>query len=929
MAVTITGAPTQTVTGLKWTRSGNKYTLSWTIPSNLTSDNNAMRATSFAVRIEVYNPVLRSTTGVVDMKSVSKTTTSYSWTWDTTKYPYLSNLSWIRGEVHSINSYYNKIKKINVAGDARTEYLYCNIKAPYAPTLSTPTWDSKAGTVKCTLTGKSASRDYPRYTYKYSIWRGSVLDGVTTKSTKLKSGTVLGWDTNTTYTSTLSNGETAKISRDTDYIVYTYYARAMGIRGEGSLVTKRYFISKPAKPTIDSVTRSTTGKGVNIVIKYNQQMSNYSDKANANMHPTESHQMYIAYANKKDQISSWSAIGDENSVPSCGFFLKDDDITPEIGQHVYLRCDAKRQGFTTESDIVDIDDMLAKNPKTTFRYYTKPSNLDPAPTSTVAITATSAGTDNASVIATIGYPDSTVYDACEISYSSDADAWESTKQPDTYQMLDTTWEDAKSQSEAHKHTSTIKIADLDEGTKYYMRARRYNSANEDEHTKWSQVAEQSTNQDELTGLVLTGSDIVATGKTASFSWEFPEDLKQTTWYIYKVTTNSEKQNVYEALETGTGSITMVSHTFNEAGTYRICAKCGFDDGRDMTSSEIQVQVIDAPSVKYSVAPTSPLTALPQTFTVQAVDKDGNKQEDADLQIKVLSYGIVSQKPDGNEQQYTNDVVASFDGTGEVTCEIDNGSILWNNGTYQIQAVASANGVKSDTYTCDFAVAYSASVTAPSEDNVIITSTNTKGATIQVNNLEDGQTWDLYRATKDERNFLIKSGLASGATVEDKFAPYCSKTNSQYIVLVKNANAQTDYRYYDYVADYDVLRFDWDNKFVELPYNIEIEDETDKQFEQQIYLDGTQKGAWGASVIRQASLSTDTIYITDEDTQRKVRDLARYQGAVFVRTPLGQAYTANVEVNKISKEYDSKIMAVSFDCTEIDLTSDFEATSTEA
>lgn len=928
MAVTITNLPNQQLQNLTWSRSGAKYTLSWTIPSNLTSESNARRATWFEVNVRLYSSKFAGGNGFIDLaatQKVSKTTTSWSFTWSYEKY---GNPTKIVYWVATCNNYYNSAYKRTMPGACTSKQYTLNINAPYAPTFSTPTWDSEAGTVKCTLTGKSASRDYPRYAYKYSIWRGSVLDGVTTKSTELKSGTVLGWDTNTTYTSTLSNGETAKISRDTDYIVYTYYARAMGIRGQGSLVTKRYFISKPAKPTIDSVTRSTTGKGVNIVIKYNQQTSNYSDKVNAYMHPTESHQMYIAYANKKGQISSWSTIGDENSVPSCGFFLKDDDITPEIGQHVYLRCDAKRQGFTTESDIVDIDDMLAKNPKTTFRYYTKPSNLDPAPTSTVAITATSAGTDNTSVVATIGYPDSTVYDACEISYSSDADAWESTKQPDTYQMLDTTWEDSKSQSTAHKHTSTIKIADLDEGTKYYMRARRYNSANENEHSKWSQMAEQSTNQDELTGLVLTGSDIVATGKSASFSWEFPEDLKQTTWYIYKVTTDTDNNDQYEALETGTGSITMMSHTFNEAGTYRICAKCGFDDGRDMTSSEIQVQVIDAPSVKYTIAPTSPLATLPQTFTVQAVDKDGNKQENADLQIKVVSYGIVSQKPDGNEQQYTNDVVASFNGTGEVTCEIDNGSTLWNNGTYQIQAVASANGVKSDIYTCDFAVAYSASVTAPAEDNVIITPTNTKGATIQVNNLEEGQTWDLYRATKDERNFLIKSGLASGATVEDKFAPYCSKTNSQYIVLVKNANAQTDYRYYDYVADYDVLRFDWDNKFVELPYNIEIEDETDKQFEQQIYLDGTQKGAWGASVIRQASLSTDTIYITDEDTQRKVRDLARYQGAVFVRTPLGQAYTANVEVKKISKSYDSKVMAVSFDCTEIDLTSDFEATSSE-
>jgi hypothetical protein len=213
--------------------------------------------------------------------------------------------------------------------------------------------------------------------------------------------------------------------------------------------------------------------------------------------------------------------------------------------------------------------------------------------------------------------------------------------------------------------------------------------------------------------------------------------------------------------------------------------------------------------------------------------------------------------------------------------------------------------------------------------VTITPTSDKGAVISVSTLADGTQWDLYRGTDDERNFLIAQNLTASSVVTDNYAPYKSKGSNRYIIQVRNGQEQFDYRDYDYTLTSGVLRFDWDGKFVELPYNIEIEDETDKQFEQQIYLDGTQKGAWGASVIRQASLSTDTIYITDEDTQRKVRDLARYQGAVFVRTPLGQAYTANVEVNKISKSYDSKVMAVSFDCTEIDLTSDFEATSTEA
>lgn len=910
--VAIKSRPNQAVTGLKWTRTNDKYTLSWSIPANLTAGTNNARATYF--RVDIWYAQAGASGKMRNLKDrakISKTTTSCTVTVDPTGISNFWQFGQICGFVYSCNEYYDSKLKKTTEGTYPSATVSIALEAPSAPSWGSATWDATNAKVSCTMTGQKAVQTKPRKTYHCDLWRKEVVGGTVKQNAYVVQTDAIGWDSNSTLTYTVNRAEAGNLYGDNDYILLIWSAYAKGLKGNSSTSWRYLNIAKPAKPKIAHIVKSTSGKGLNVGISYDQQWVNVTGRNTGYYaHPVETAKLYIAYAEKKGQIETWTEVGDEISTFGKGFFISDDDITPEVGQHVFLKCKTFYQIYETESDVVMVNDDY---------YYTQESSQEDAPTSVVEVISTSAGEDNASVYAVIDYPNNTAtYNACEISYSTDSNAWESTKQPDTYQMKDTLWQDktSKSKKGSNYSSSSIKISELDEGTKYYVRARRYNTTDEDDRTNWSKRVEQSTNQDELTGLVLTaGNDVVATRKPISFSWEFPDDLKQTRWYLYHSPLSKPKGTIGAC---GTGSITSCSYTPLSADTHAFCLLAYFEDGRDMASKTITVQAIDAPKLSFSTLPKAPLTSLPQTFTVKA------DQAQANIQVKVLSLGIINSKPDGDEQQYRGDVVYSTEGTGEVTCTINDGSLLWDNGTYQVQAISSSNGVKSDIYTTNFTVNYSSTVTAPTADNVVITPTTDKGATVQVNNLDSGLTWDLYRATKDGRNFLIAKDKASGGTVRDDFAPFCSSSDSQYIVLVKNAQQQYDYAYYDYTAKASVLRFDWSDNFVELPYNIEISDETDKQFEQQIYLDGTQKGAWGASVIRTSSLSTDTIYITDEEIQRKVRELGRYQGAVFVRTPLGQAYTANVEVKDISKTYDSHAMAVSFDCTEIDLTSDFGA-----
>ena len=71
------------------------------------------------------------------------------------------------------------------------------------------------------------------------------------------------------------------------------------------------------------------------------------------------------------------------------------------------------------------------------------------------------------------------------------------------------------------------------------------------------------------------------------------------------------------------------------------------------------------------------------------------------------------------------------------------------------------------------------------------------------------------------------------------------------------------------------------------------------------------------------MKTKTVKFGDPDELRLVNDLAQYAGAVFVRTPEGSAFAANVNVDSRSWSYDKLIAAVSFSAQEITLVDDFK------
>ena len=87
------------------------------------------------------------------------------------------------------------------------------------------------------------------------------------------------------------------------------------------------------------------------------------------------------------------------------------------------------------------------------------------------------------------------------------------------------------------------------------------------------------------------------------------------------------------------------------------------------------------------------------------------------------------------------------------------------------------------------------------------------------------------------------------------------------------------------------------------------------------MDGSVDAYWNENITRTAKLSTDVIQLEQKLEIDMARALARYAGAVFVRTPEGTAFEADVQVSDMSAS-SKHMMAIAIDVQETGLTKEF-------
>ena len=231
---------------------------------------------------------------------------------------------------------------------------------------------------------------------------------------------------------------------------------------------------------------------------------------------------------------------------------------------------------------------------------------------------------------------------------------------------------------------------------------------------------------------------------------------------------------------------------------------------------------------------------------------------------------------------------------------------------------------------NFDVDWARKASPPSKWSYITKASGMLGVNIHVKASPDNDpsdVCDIYRVTPDGA-YLVKSGQAFNSVITDRYAPFSSTAFTRYRLCTRTPDGDIEYVDVGYRLKSSSLRFDWglpeDNPpsdvptFVELPYNISLDDSYEKNFESRLHMDGLYQGYWNRGAKRKVSLSTDIIRVGDRVQKEALKALGRYPGPVYVRTPDGSAYAANVTLDTYPNDYDKLTISVKLTAEEIAL-----------
>ena len=740
-------------------------------------------------------------------------------------------------------------------------------------------------------------------------------------------------------------------------------AYSRGICGASKAIIKDYYVSWPMKTTINGVTyssKATTGK---VTVKID---TNYHPSKNKGFtHPVTGvklEKLVNVEYKKASEIPGDASWEETESVDNGNCSALSSTVAllqPEAGNTSWVR-------VKSWNDIEDI-----------FFRYSDPWRLDglekPAPTAAddeVYLAEPTSGADGKSAVLLMGWnaDDST---GTQVAWSDNEYAWRSTSEPDTF---DFTWYDPAKTIDGTRYSRTAElyVGDLTEGTKYYFRARRYLETDDGtEYGPWcpSDTSVSVTPTTSPESVVLNASPFVPRGSGLSLSWTFDSEAEQTMWEVLTGPTRTTTETVTQIVDGVPTSVTVEHLWINEtkpkvvaSGTdasgstvisaERLAGLIGSNTsiplavrvrtgGDPVTSEAVSVEVADAPTIEATTSET--LTAQPLSLSLEC-------SVAASVTIVATAAGGNSrERPTGIEFQPEGDAVWNVETTPSWTAVTEGGEVvgytatvtapsgleLWDSGEYQITVTATDTRtlLESDEVTVPFSVDYAyepptptSAITVTPSDVTDSDGIRTLSAVIQLaatTGMAQTDYYDLYRLTPDGP-YLIASDLSHTETVADPYAPFGNYGTRAYRVSIRTADGSESWMDYEYALRAWMVRIDYGTSYVELPYNIQLGDQWEHDFEARRHMDGTINGYWNPGAGRVATISTDLVKRGDPEQVARVRALANFCGPCLVRTPDGCCYEADVTPNTLSMTYNDGAIPLSLNVTEVELTEEYMA-----
>lgn len=544
MAANVTKRVTGQVTGLTVSRDGAKVKASWKIPPYMTSESRADRAEWLDAEIDFEREGVKKQAGEVwSTDSGSGYPGPPAKTLDYTGYDY----NWAKGLglATSVEKPYDRsrfhpvqpgkyCKKVNVGvhggnssgvGGWDASSLTASGRGPIAwasygfekPRKPTVTWDYDPSTAKATVTvATNAGTDrYERYDTMVMV-KIRKQDGTEETNLAWTATTLTSWTRTIDLSSYITNLQSGK------WVSVRCWAYARGMAGDNPASDSAVFAERAIVFPVPSAAGTPT-----------------CDKKAATgrvMVPVTRNGWWVTVQlQRKVGSGSWSDVSgaaDNFEKGTIALYDSFGDANPADGEYVYYRVKTTRDNYTAYSEAVRADCM-----------YTAKAPLTCGASVGIASAVPAAAGTSATVV--MGFSDTTSNTGCELSWSDDPDAWNSTTPPSTATF---TGQDQASASDAWPKTKTATLSGLTAGTTYYLRVRRYRTVGtETAYSGYSEAfpVRPAGAEDDECGIV----SAVPTGDGATVVIGIDEDSANTgtevSWssYEHAWTSNSEPEQL--------------------------------------------------------------------------------------------------------------------------------------------------------------------------------------------------------------------------------------------------------------------------------------------------------------------------------------------------------------------------------------------------
>lgn len=710
---------------------------------------------------------------------------------------------------------------------------------------------------------------------------------MTTGGTKRLTGQAYT-DTSRNFTYEVPNAKTLGIGK---FVKVAFSAMNRGLRGN-STTTKAtpLYVCNPNPPTVGKINIVFASAGVYETADVRVQISSCGivKDGDTKIYPQSIRLERLKNSNSATDAAgaaasdSWQPVDTDNGSTS-GMTDTWGAAVSDEGKHTWYRAVAIRDGYETNGMPVCA------------------TALDRLGSSTVIgaahIDSLVAGADGKSAVVTLSGKgaDDTGY---EVSWSDSEDAWQSTDPPDTFETTG----------------SSLVIKGLKEGVRYYVQARAYelNIDGDFVYGDYSGISDVLPVTTPST-VSLDGAGTTARGQALQLSWTYDTEAEQTAWRLVDA-----DGMVFKSGDSAECATAILPDEYGNAASLTLHVELTTGGGW-ASSPQKSFAFADPPTCGLTVADT--LAAQPLSINVQSDIGDS-------VEVAITALGSTGSGLDGDPDQVAGDTVYSgvytptwtvSNNVRSATIGLPAGLALWDDGAYRVDVTATdePTGLESPKASAEFAVNWTRQAMQPTV--TVVADVDERSAAITVDapsNYALGDRFDLYRVTPDGER-LIARGLPYGSTVTDRHAPFTHDGSGlSYFAATRTADGDVCV---SEDAPYSIacksLRLDWGERSIELPYNIAVDDSFEKDGELRKHMDGTVQPYWNEGVTRKASLSTQLIRFADADEQELLRDMLQYPGSVFVRTPDGLAFAADIKPGQIERSWESGAVSVSLDAYE--------------